>query len=335
MNAVPNSVQQRDPDAGGSVLLATLDASRRVSSERARLSQEGYTLLREFVASHELPPTREQREAFLTRLRALPGCDNYKMQSLTSYINRKRLAARGARDRSAGTPLSSHDILYPSLNQDAMEKLEILLNETQFPSLEVVKIWASRLKVNYRDVTTWINLKHASSRKEGDSLQITEDYVSSLGASHLPTPECSTSPEPPFLSKYKYDPEGTPHAPTAREQSVLSPDTTKKRFANHKVKDPSSTLSVEQLKDLGEQLRTVLTKEKNKLLDEVKPPPTSAEEFSRWFDPHEEKMLRFLKKVNNGAYTKWGFEPHPDLDQAMAVDQDIDSQDEDPPGGFE
>lgn len=63
-------------------------------------------------------------------------------------------------------------------------------------------------------------------------------------------------------------------------------------------------ISLGQLQALAQELGCA--KESKPLLD-VKS-PTSIAELSAMFSPHEEKMLRFLKGVNNGAYSRWGFE---------------------------
>lgn len=166
------------------------------------------------------------------------------MEKLNNYIGMKRRTIRLRLEPSSTQEIrqsiaaghcywTHHAVVFPSLNGAAIAKLEILYNDMPSPSPDVVKIWAGKLNASINDVTTWIDLCRATRPQVSNAVgepsgqligKIQRDVGLSaeerpLGASHLPTPESSTSPEPSPLAKLNFYPERTPPPPSPEDQS--------------------------------------------------------------------------------------------------------------------
>ncbi|KAI0918603.1 hypothetical protein AcV5_002550 [Taiwanofungus camphoratus] len=264
------------------------------ASQRKRLAPEGYKLLTDFFTINPTP-TASQRRELLEQLHGIPGCEHYTQQALASYFAVRRKNDKGrnavpestsAGGRKASTVTSSHDILYPTLRSDVIQKLEILVSENPLPNEDVVKIWARRLDADTNDIFTWIELRRIASQRAAGRVIPKEEHIQSSEVPHLPTPESSSSPEP--LSEMAYDSECT--SPLLQEDTLEA--------------DRKSTLPDEPLRSLRQALQHALSEPHHESLTPVK----TFEEFCRLYEPHEKRLMELVGKINQGAFTQWGLD---------------------------
>ncbi|KAL1946293.1 hypothetical protein VTO73DRAFT_15420 [Trametes versicolor] len=188
--------------------------ARRVP--RRRYPQEVYDLLTQYYENVTAYPTKAERIAFVEQVKKIPGGEDYTQEKMNAYFAGKRTnqgmtkksLPASDQPRAAHPPpkhakqpprlplperkpsLNTAQILYPSLITDPsiLPKLDILLDDTPSPPLDVAKIWASRLgsNVQLNDIITYADLRLARMRR-GDP---------PIMHSQLPTPDSSISPEP-------------------------------------------------------------------------------------------------------------------------------------------
>ncbi|PCH35289.1 hypothetical protein WOLCODRAFT_125701 [Wolfiporia cocos MD-104 SS10] len=266
-------------------------ASAKTRKVPKRLSQEGYRLIHEFRAINPDPSITERKE-LLKRIHALPDCEHYTLNRLTTVLKQKR-------DRIHGPPktpkeqeqLTVDDILYPSFKGQPKITgwLRILLAETKNPSEELIRVWASKLKVKHDDISAWISVERVKNTVKQEP--VSEDSSLAITAvPQLPTPATSCSPEP--------------------DSGLKSP-----AVESEEARPPASS-SMPKHETRATAADTPIWRELTQALDKALAEPVKAPDFSNasiqemndLLTEHENRITAFLGSIESGDYARWGLD---------------------------
>ncbi|KAH6910315.1 hypothetical protein BKA70DRAFT_1272753 [Coprinopsis sp. MPI-PUGE-AT-0042] len=208
-----------------------------VRREKQRsMSKKGTKYLTDWAAIHGLSPTREQKEALVAGVKAIPGHDYYEVRHVAQWFaSRRRQARKEAASPASGSPAppAACSDLATTLSAKQISHLQLLAASTAFIDDNILGIWAELFKVEKQVLQTWLRdtapilpptpitpthpawvpagLSEAASRMGVSVEQWRHTLSNEASHQRLPTPAATASPGPesPLLT----------HAQVTRPQS--------------------------------------------------------------------------------------------------------------------
>ncbi|KAI0688294.1 hypothetical protein BC835DRAFT_315993 [Cytidiella melzeri] len=142
---------------------------------RRRLPQEASMVLQHYYENISAEPALLERKDLLAVIRSIPGAEWYTTANLHRWFKgRGRLSVRGgsaskqpkkenrgaSRDMPAceDKPVTTANILWPTLDALRISKLAVLTRENPQPDAAVLQVWSRALKAEVEDVYNWVQL---------------------------------------------------------------------------------------------------------------------------------------------------------------------------------
>ncbi|KAG7091237.1 hypothetical protein E1B28_010288 [Marasmius oreades] len=314
------------------------DLSKLSKVKPKRITNEARNLLLDiFYTKNVTNPTRLQREELIQQVQALPKCEHFCMKNLDKWFQyqRQKQKKRKNTDDPAATS---------SLSAEAIASLKTLHQGTPQPSLEIINLWVDFIHTKYQarpeDVRTWLD----NQRRQMDELSLLTPAFSHSPSptatfhAQLPSPidtndlrswDATQTPDsshaaPIMSNPYLYSLHLNREPSTTRntvhfssEERTFLPTPTPVPEMSQEV-DPSHFMSTTptcvpalKLQPLPDPIRTELLLAIHEGFTSFKSPPRpkTREGLATELAPYQKLMNDFLSQVNDGLFTKWGFQP--------------------------
>ncbi|KAF5369575.1 hypothetical protein D9758_002484 [Tetrapyrgos nigripes] len=152
------------------------------------ITNAGKRVMQDAIDQGNFNPTIQQKREMLTGIRALPGCEKYKIANLEQWFRVRRAnheKANQANDLEGQANLPP----YPSTAPKNMHRaLETLYQTHPSPSREMIFAWATLTGARLEDIEKWVKDRQAALSQQPQQPQDAKNVATYASESNAPSP---------------------------------------------------------------------------------------------------------------------------------------------------